>query len=235
MLCRNLHDRFRTIFCRTAERYRSSGRFAHGYVSSKLRRDPVHIAVLSLATEAPFGNVIDIGCGRGQLAIVLLEAGVADAVLGYDLNHAHLRQAEAAARELAFRSEISDLSQSLTFPVADTVLMIDILYQLTTSTQLRLLEQAAAAARSRILIRTADPACGWRSTVTRWLELLVRRFWPHSGARVNARPIGTMSTMLVSLGFTVSQTPCWQGTPFANILLDGRRNRTDIDHSVSLL
>jgi SAM-dependent methyltransferase len=211
------------VLRRTAERYRACGRFAYGYVAGKLRHDPVYRMLLSLAAQRPFGTVLDIGCGRGQLGIALLDAGAATTVYGFDWNGAHLRQAQKAAADLPFQAAQRDLSQPQDFPSADTVLLVDVCYQLDTDAQMRLLRAAARAAGSRILIRTADPARGLRSKVTRALELLGHRFWPHSGAQVNARPLAELAAALDQAGFTTTQTPCWQGTPFANVLLDGRR------------
>jgi SAM-dependent methyltransferase len=208
---------------RTARRYRGCGRFAHGYVAGKLRHDPVFPMLLSLAAREPFGTVLDIGCGRGQLGIALLDAGVASAVHGFDWNRLHLRQAQQAGADLPFRAEVRDLSQSMDFPPCDTALLVDVCYQLDTEAQRRLLDAVTRAARARILIRTSDPAQGLRSAVTRGLELLGRRFWPHSGARVNARPVAEIAAMLNEAGFTTTETPCWRGTPFANVLIDGRR------------
>ena len=184
--------------------------------------------LLSLAAQEPFGTVLDIGCGRGQLGIALLDAGAATAVHGFDWNRVHLRQAQQAAANLPFHAEPRDLaprdlSQSQDFPSSDTVLLIDVCYQLSTRAQTSLLKAAASAARSRILIRTADPAHGVRSVMTRALEVLGRRFWPHSGARVNARPLEEIEAVLTDSGFTTTRTPCWKGTPFANILIVGRR------------
>jgi SAM-dependent methyltransferase len=207
----------------TAQRYRTSGRFVHGYVAGKLRHDPIYAMLLSLAAQEPFGTVVDVGCGRGQTGIALLDAGAATAVHGYDWNRLHLQQAQEAAADLPFYTETCDLSQRPGFPESDTVLLIDVCYQLDTCAQMRLLDAATHAARKRILIRTADPARGLRSRMTRALELLGRRFWPHSGARVNARPLGEITAALEQAGFTTTQTPCWQGTPFANVLIIGRR------------
>src|SRR5689334_2684754 len=46
-----------------ADRYRSCGRVTRSYVAGRLRRDPV-MQVL-LAEPGYFGDVLDIGCGRG--------------------------------------------------------------------------------------------------------------------------------------------------------------------------
>jgi SAM-dependent methyltransferase len=213
----------RLVLRRTARRYRGCGRFAYGYVAGKLRHDPVYPALLSLAAREHFGGVLDIGCGRGQLGIALLEAGLATQVAGSDRNGAHLRQAEQAATGLPFRAEARDLCQAQTFPDCDTVLLVDVCYQLDTNSQMQLLRAAARSAREKILIRTADPELGWRSTLTRGLEQFGRGFWPHSGALVNARPLPEIAAILHEAGFAITVMPCWQGTPFANVLMIARR------------
>jgi 2-polyprenyl-3-methyl-5-hydroxy-6-metoxy-1,4-benzoquinol methylase len=68
---------FTATFERVTDRYWNCGHFVRGYVAGKLRYDPVHGTILALATREAFGDVVDIGCGRGQLALALLEAGLA--------------------------------------------------------------------------------------------------------------------------------------------------------------
>lgn len=211
------------VFARTAARYRPCGRFAHAYVGSKLRRDPAHRAVLAMGEQ--LGSVLDIGCGRGQFCVALLEAGIADRAIGLDRNAALLEQAEKAASGLAFRAVKRDLAHDASLPDADTVLLIDVLYQLDTAAQLALLDAAARAARLRLLIRSADPARGWRSVLTDLLERGFRRVWPHAGSTVNPLPIATLAARLEAHGYTVVVEPSWQGTPFANVLLVARRAR----------
>jgi SAM-dependent methyltransferase len=208
---------------RTALRYRASGRFAYGYVAGKLRYDPVCAALLSLGAEKSLGAVLDIGCGRGQFGIVLLEAGAAREVSGVDWNRAHLWQARKAAGGLPFHAEACDLSQYRRFPLSDTVLLIDVCYQLDTGAQMELLRAVARAARSLILIRTADPSLGLRSALTRSMELVGRGFWPHAGTIVNARPVAEITKTLSESGFATTNLPCRKGTPFANVLLIARR------------
>ena len=187
----------------------------------------MNAALLELAAEAGFGDVLDLGCGRGQLGLALLEAGRARSVIGMDWNAAHLAQAVQAARAasgLAFRAERRDLTGPGTLPGADTVLVIDLLYQLGTGAQGALLDAACASARRNVLIRTADPGRRWRGAFTRLLEQAARPFWPHSGAHVNARPPAAIASVLEAHGFRVSIAPCWEGTPFANVLLRGERS-----------
>jgi SAM-dependent methyltransferase len=210
------------LFERVARRYLDCGRFARHYVAAKLRGDPVHRAILALAAGEAFGDVVDIGCGRGQLAVALLDAGVAGSVLGIDRNGGHLRQARRAANGLAFTSTVQDLAQCQDLPDATTVLLIDVLYQLEPRVQMALLQAAIRATRQRIIIRTLDPNRGLRSRVTVWLERLARGVSPHSGQHVAARAVSCIVRTLDEAGFAATVTPCWQGTPFANVLIIGR-------------
>ena len=210
-------------FERVAQRYRDCGRFARGYVAGKVRHDPVHREVLALAAREAFGDVVDIGCGRGQLAVALLEAGLAYSVLGLDSHRGHLEQARRAATGLAFTASVRDLTETQDAPESATVLLIDVLYQLEARVQMALLRAAARAARQRILIRTLDPDRGVRSILTIGLERLMRRVSPHSGKHVDVVPVTTLTEVLSDAGFAVSIAPCWQGTPFANVLIIGRR------------
>ena len=223
----DLHDpTIQAALDRAARRYRACGRFARHYVASKLARDPVHTDILDLASRERFGHVIDVGCGRGQLAVALLEARLADSVGGIDWNAAHLAQAERAAQGLAFSAAHVDVGQSAAIPETDTVILVDVLYQLATDHQTALLRACAAAARGKILVRTLDPGQGSRSRLTETLERIGKRIWPHSGAEVNAQPVEVLASVLVSAGFEVTQAPCWRGTPFANVLMVARRVRS---------
>jgi SAM-dependent methyltransferase len=208
---------------RVAARYENAGRYGRTYVAMKLRQDPVHADIISLAARENLGDVVDIGCGRGQLAVALLEAGVAKSVVGLDWNASHLSQGQDAAAGLAFKTMLQDASSAQQIPDCDTVIMVDVLYQLRTEAQFALLRAAARAARERILIRTADPERGARSAFTRCLEILGQRILPNSGAHVNALRIATIGEKLAAEKFALAVAPCWRGTPFANVLLVARR------------
>jgi SAM-dependent methyltransferase len=210
------------LFQRTAGRYRDCGRFAHNYVASKLHRDPVNREILALATREAFGGVVDIGCGRGQLGVALLEAGLARWVAGLDCQAGLVQQARRAAAGLALSAIVQDLAECQELPSAETILLIDVLYQLGPQVQMSLLQAAIRASRQRIIIRTLDPELGLRSVLSIWLEKLTRSLSPHSGKHVVVCPISSVVQTLTDAGFAASVHPCWQGTPFANVLIIGR-------------
>lgn len=219
------------LLTRVAARYRGCGRFAFHYVSGKLRHDPLTGTLLALGIAEGLGEVADLGCGRGQFAALLLEAGLARTVIGLEANSALLKQAQSALQGLCFEGRLQDLTADPLFPQVDTVLILDVLYQLPTKAQERLLATAAYAARRQVVIRSADPARAGRAWLTKMLELVMRGIWPHSGAMVNARPIGWIAAQLGGSGFSVRVAPCWAGTPFSNVVLTARRDvvaRSDV-------
>ena len=211
------------VFVRTAARYRAGDRFTWFYVRSKLRRDPVHADLLALGAAAPFGRVADMGCGRGQLAVALLVGGCASAVVGCDYADAALAHARNAAAGLDFTARQQDLAADQTVPPCDTALLIDVLYLLGRPAALALLAAAAASARDLVLVRTHDPALGWRG----WLTVTLERWWrpllPNTGRRVDPVSPAAVAAALGQAGFTVTAAPCWRGTPFSNVLLVARR------------
>jgi SAM-dependent methyltransferase len=213
----------KSVLHRVARRYKGGSPFTRGYVGTKLRTDPLHLAVLAIAAREPFGDVIDIGCGFAQLDVALLEAQLARSALGLDINSRHLDEAVRAATGLAFQAEQRDFAIHSAIPPGDTILIMDVLHLLKTDDQARLLHEATGSARKRILLRTLDPDRGWRSLLTRGLETLGRRIWPNAGTQVNPRPVAWLSKQLQMQGFEVEVVPCWSGTPFASVLLVARR------------
>ncbi|MBS0561250.1 MAG: class I SAM-dependent methyltransferase [Proteobacteria bacterium] len=197
-----------------------------GFVGGKLRRDPLAAMLLRLAEAEGFGHALDLGCGRGHWGLFLLAAGAAGRVTGIDRNAAHLAQASDAAAAppaLAFAGQRRDLAAEPALPEADTVLLLDVLYQLAPDAQARLLDAAMRAARRRIVIRTADPAQGLRSALTAAYERVALVVSPHSGDRVAPPDPAHLAARLRRAGFATAALPCWRGTPFANLVLDARR------------
>ena len=211
-------DPMDALFRDVADRYAQGSTFTRGYVKSKLARDPVVREVTALGKLRSLGNVVDVGCGRGQLAIALLLSKAAERVIGFDWDGAKIDEASAAADSLEASFERGDVCK-VKLPACDTALVIDVLHYLTSDEQDALVERAADAARSRVIVRELDPERGWRSQVTKLQEAVTTSLGVNRGARVQPRPISAIATILERKGYLVTITPCWAGTPFSNVLV----------------
>ncbi len=207
---------------RTAQRFARTlgGRSTYHYVVSKLRRDP---ATRAIARLGPFRDVLDLGCGRGHLALYLLESGLAESVRAFDWDKEKIAVAREAAQGLQASFEARDIRHGTMEP-ADTVLLVDVLHYLDTSTQDAMLVRAAEMVRpgGRLLVREATTKAGWRSwftLVVEWISMLVRF---NVGERIALRHIAReVVPLLENKGLTCTIEPCWHGTPFANVLVVG--------------
>lgn len=157
---------------RTRRRYREAAVGDRYYVTGKLALDPVFEQIAALGT---LGEVVDLGCGRGQLALFLLEVGTAQRVLGFDFDARKIEVAEkAAAGDAMFAA--ADL-RTFDVPVADTVLLVDVLHYLAPDEQTAVLLRAAASVRAggRLIVRETARRSSIASALTRVFEWLGTR------------------------------------------------------------
>jgi len=185
--------------------------------------DPVARAVLDLARNEPFGDLLDVGCGRGQLAILLAEAGLVRSVSGVDWDESKVRIANDAAKELAVPAAFAQGDvRAAELPEADTVLLVDILHYLLPEEQDAVLARAASRARRRVLVRDVDPDQGSASAFTRSWEWVTTTLGYNRGARVAPRSFDELTRVLVASGFEVERALC-SAKGMSNVLLVGRR------------
>ena len=208
---------------RTATRYarRTSGPTLH-YVRSKLRTDP---SARAIAERAPLGDLLDLGCGRGQLAVLLLEAAAADRVVGVDWDAEKVAAAERASVGLEARFLVGDV-RTAEVAAADTVLLVDVLHYLAPAEQDALLARAAGLVRpgGRLVVRDASTRHGWRSTLTLLAERIGTAAGVNRGERVVFRDVERDLVDVVEReGLRCEVEPCWGSTPFSNVLLVARR------------
>jgi len=199
---------------RVAERYGSVS--ARMYARGKLGSDPIAEQLLALGREQNLGDVVDVGCGRGQMGILLLEAGLAKSVTGVDWDEGKLQDATKAAGDLPMKFEKADFRE-VTPPACDTLLLIDVLHYLTDKQQLDVLARCMRAARKRVVLRELDPNRGWRSATTRAQEAVTTFFGYNVGERVRVLPIASFTELLEGSGFCVRVEPSWGKTPFSNV------------------
>jgi len=209
---------------RTAERFRRAGaaRSQRYYVRGKLRTDPSTAAVANLR---PLGRVIDLGCGRGQLAVLLLEAGAASHVDGFDWDRRKIDLARRAAAGLPAAFHEGDVRRVSAEP-ADSVLLVDVLHYFDDDTQDVLLMRAAdlVLPGGRLIVRDADSRRGWRSAATRIQERLATSARFNRGERVRFRDMEReLVRPLEARNMRCTLSACWSGTPFSNMLLVAQR------------
>jgi SAM-dependent methyltransferase len=203
-----------------AARYRS--RPAHYYVRSKLKIDPVSRALHVLGENEPFGSVVDVACGRGQVGLLLRVSSLATSLVGFDWDAGKVANANDAAAGLeGVRFEQGDVRE-VTVPAADTVLLIDILHYLTREEQDDLLVRCARAAKKRVIVRDVDPDQGASSLLTHGWEWVTTTLGYNRGARVSPRSFAEITAVLEREGLHVSRELC-SAKGMSNVLLVARR------------
>jgi len=207
--------RFEAALERTRARYAAAGPADRYYVAGKLAFDPVVKLVGSLEK---LGRVLDLGCGRGQLALLLLELGHATSVHGIDSDARKIDVARAAGPEAKF--EVGDLARR-ELPLADTILLIDVLHYLPGAEQDELLQAAAVALSpgGRLLVRELNADASLPSAVTRLFEWWARKIRLNRGRASVYRPARAVTDLLERAGLACSVQGASEGTPLGNVLI----------------
>ncbi|MBI3370090.1 MAG: class I SAM-dependent methyltransferase [Burkholderiales bacterium] len=225
--------------CRAAaEPYRQAGRFAWHFARGKLGRDPVFRALLQRGDLRAHARVLDIGCGQGLLASLLVAcdeaarngtwpaawpaAPGAARYCGIDLMPRDIARAEAAlgGQPGAPRFVSADMCRA-EFPPSDVVVILDVLHYVDHVAQAELLGRvrAALAPSGRLLLRVGDAQAGWSFAISQWVDRAVTRIRGHRVAPTWGRSLPQWRALLEGLGFRAQALPMSQGTPFANVLL----------------
>jgi SAM-dependent methyltransferase len=233
----------------TSRRYIDAGIFSWEFVRGKLRHDPVYFALLSRGDLPPAGRLLDLGCGRGIL-LSLLAAAREQAVRGVypeswptpppDLllhgieGRAKIARAARLALGEGATIEVSDLCE-VPLPPAAAVYLLDVLHYLPAAEQEALLDRVTAALRSGaaesggiVVLREADAASGASFARTRGAEWLCSLARGTFRQRFHFRSDAEWRRLLEERGFAVSSVPMSQGTPYANVLIEGRLPPPDV-------
>jgi uncharacterized protein (DUF2062 family)/SAM-dependent methyltransferase len=216
---------------RTRARYNGASLADRCYVAGKLSFDPV--ARLLAELGGSFGAVLDLGCGRGQLSLLLLELGRATQVVGLDADARKTDVARAAGPDATFR--VADLAAG-NLPRADTILLIDVLHYLPRPEQDALLLAAARALlpAGRLLVRELDADPSARSAITRGFEWCARKIGMNRGRATHYRPARELTALLERNGLACQVHGASERTPFANVLIvAGGSPSSNVERSVS--
>ena len=215
--------------------YRKGGLFTYHFARSKLSRDPVFAFLLQQELIGENAEVVDIGCGQGLLASLLVAASSFTQMpngrpttpplkgyFGVDLMQADITRANEALGHLSPRVRFvqGDMCECA-FPECDVVVILDVLHYVPIDAQNTVIDRVVAALRAngRLLLRIGDERGGLGFAVSQWVDRVVTRIRGHRVTPTFCRPLADWVLMLQGEGLNVQAIPMHKGTPFANILL----------------
>ena len=215
--------------------YRKGGLFTYHFARGKLSRDPVFAFLLQQGLIGENAEVVDVGCGQGLLASLLIAAScatqlpkgwpVAPSLKGYfgiDLMQADITRAAKALAHLSpgVRFAQGDMCECA-LPECDVVVILDVLHYVPIEAQNAVIDRVIAAMRAngRLLLRIGDERGGLGFAVSQWVDRVVTRIRGHRVTPTFCRPLTEWVRLLQSQGLQVQAIPMHKGTPFANILL----------------
>jgi SAM-dependent methyltransferase len=215
--------------------YRKAGLFAYHFAQGKLGSDPVFRAILEQGLLAGRQHLLDLGCGQGLLAALLLAAARChergswpqawpappqpQSIRGIELRQPEVRRAQRALGGRCGVTQGDILSAAL--GSADAVVVLDVLHYLPAERQPETLHRIRASLPTggRLLLRVGDAAGGVRFRITRWTDKVILLGRGHGMLTTHCRTLPEWREVLTQCGF--DSTPAWmsRGTPFANVLL----------------
>ncbi len=228
---------YQQLSAKAATRYRAGGRFAHGFARGKLQGDPVFEFLLTSGLLAEDQRILDLGCGQGLLAALLIQAAEsaragdwpanwpappAAFVHGVELMPADVIRGQAALGELA-GFETGNIAITA-FEPCDTVVILDVLHYLSYEQQEDVLRRVRSALepKGKLVLRIGDADAGFRFRWSNWVDHTVTWCRGHRLPRLYCRPLTQWTILLGELGFEVDIKPMSEGTMFANVLLLGQ-------------
>lgn len=230
--------RFRPLVDEAVAGYRAAGLFAHRFARGKLTGDPAFEWLLRHGLLTGRSRVLDLGCGQGLMAALLLAAEARfnrqawpsdwprppanPTVHGIELMATDVARAELA---LGNRARIVQGNMvDAPYSQCDAVVILDVLHYVDFDAQERVLDRVTASLKAggpggRLLLRVGDAASGWRFRASQVVDHIVTSIRGHRLGRLYCRPVTHWSDTLVRRGFRVDALSMSAGTPFANILL----------------
>ena len=216
--------------------YRAAGHFAYHFARAKLTHDPVFEALLAQGLLSRRAVILDLGCGQGLLAALLLAARAASdsgawpvhwppspqpsVVRGIELVDAdrcgarNVRWGAAPSSSPAMCAGwISVAPTSSSFSTCCTTLAY--------ADQRAILERAhrALTATGVLLLRVADAAGGVGFALGKLVDRLMLLAGGCGIDRLHCRTAGEWRALLSATRFDSEIVPMSGGTPFANVLI----------------
>ena len=196
-----------------------------GYVTSKLRRDPVYSAANELfrGSDEP---ILDIGCGLGLLGFYLRERGCRQSILGLDLDARKIGQGNRIAR--ARYRNVDLRHQDVLGPIppfSGNIALFDVLHYLPFAEQTSLLMRLAQCVVPGGLLVIRD--CPRDQSARFWMTWVAEKFAQAVSWNLNASfHFPSRDGIAEAFGeneFERESRPLWGKLPFNNQLFIFRR------------
>lgn len=200
--------------------YAPLGRGRAGWAFGKTSFDPVFWA---LHERMPLsGRWLDVGCGEGLLAMYLRAAGHRLDAAGLDPDAARVGQATAL---LGAGFSVGDARTAPLGEGWDVITCIDVLHYLEPAAQREVLGRlvAALAPGGVLLLRDPDAGRGLAGALTVRAEQALVAGGRHVGEGVSAQGAAGLAAVLREQLEDLRVEDCSAGTPFANVLISGRK------------
>ncbi|HZH05827.1 MAG TPA: class I SAM-dependent methyltransferase, partial [Lautropia sp.] len=209
----------RRLLDEASARYRQAGLFAYFFARGKLSGDPAFGSIVHQGWIRPASRVLDLGCGQGLLASLLLAADHGCRVRGIELLPAEVDRARKALGEAA-EIVCGDIQEE-DFGETDTAVILDVLHYIDYPAQDQVLRRLRAALPpgGLLLLRVGDADGGLRFRYSNLIDHLVFFFRGSRRGRLYCRGLAEWRAVLETLGFHVDVVPLSHGTLFANVLL----------------
>ncbi len=230
-----------SLLAAATRHYRAAGRFAWHFARGKLSMDPMFAGILASGWIAPGARVLDLGCGQGLLASLLLAVDevvarpggwpahwqpppVGCRVHGLELMPRDVERARAALAAYSDRAliEQADIAQAA-FAPSDVVTILDVLHYMPYAAQEDVLARvyACLAEGGSLLLRVGDKAGGLPFRFSNWVDALVFKVRGHASIAMYCRTVAQWQALLGQIGFVCEVYPMHAGTPFASMMLRG--------------
>ncbi len=203
--------------------FRPAGWRARLYLGLKLKICPL----LALEAHVPDrGQIVDLGCGNGLFGFILKLGSPLREIIGLDLDDKKLSLAQKIqqGRRLC-QFLLADLNQ-LDFPSAHIYTLVDVLYLLPPSLQLKILKRCyeLLPPGGYILIKEIDTRPRWKYLWNYFQETLsVRVVGFTRGKRFSFRSSAEWASLLKELGCHVNIIPLHKGYCYSHVLITGQK------------
>ena len=206
-----------TLAHATMERYRAQGRFRAGFAFGKAMFDPVFWMLWERLPRV--GTLLDLGCGEGLLGAYLAAGGSSVSYRGVDIDGDRVSVGARAGVACDVGSVDTEFGEH------DAITCIDVLHYLPTEAQDAVIARMCAALRPGgvLYIRDPEPSRGLFSWWTAFTERIFVATGRHQGEGVRVRGGEALAEVLHRYLVDVRIEDGSFGTPFANVLVSGRR------------